>query len=59
MTPARQQLIGLSATPYYHVISRCIRRVFLLIMALFILIIKPKFKSSSGTNSHNDGGSSE
>jgi len=28
MTRARQQLIDLSATPYYYVISRCVRRVF-------------------------------
>ena len=29
MTSARRQLIDANATPYYHVINRCVRRAFL------------------------------
>ncbi|MFT7389114.1 MAG: hypothetical protein ACI8VC_002638, partial [Candidatus Endobugula sp.] len=29
MTRPRQELISISDTPYYHIVSRCVRRTFL------------------------------
>ncbi|MFC4258562.1 hypothetical protein ACFOZ5_05865 [Marinobacter lacisalsi] len=29
MTRPREQLVAVSDTPYYHVVSRCVRRTFL------------------------------